>query len=120
MEQTTSHLIARRRLFLEQDIWKTIPWALQGPSKSQQNLLVDMLVDIPGYLQDDNELQHSPDPIAHASLLARVKSTLYALYNWRYVRRPRFLRNPRQTIKSPTPVALSTSLEFRTLLSTHR
>lgn len=85
MDQTTSHLIAHRRLFLEQEEWKRIPWALEGTTKSQQNHIIDILVDVPGFLYDDTQLRESNDPAARADLLSRVKSRLYALHNWRYV-----------------------------------
>lgn len=79
-----SHLIARQPLFLSQPQWKTVPWALDPPSKNQQNLLTDILVNIPGYLAEDLKLQQHNDAIANNALLEKVKESLYTLYCWRY------------------------------------
>ena len=80
----TSFLIARQRLFLEAQEWKVIPWALNPFSKTQQNYLVDILVDVPGLLQDAGKLNEQSNQQAEERLLSRVKARLYALYHWRF------------------------------------
>lgn len=85
MPQATSFILARQPLFLASEEWKTIPWALDPASKSQQNHLTDILVDIPGLLFRAGELQHNnDDPSARLAHLERVKATLFFLYCWRY------------------------------------
>ncbi|KAI1047117.1 hypothetical protein LB505_010096, partial [Fusarium chuoi] len=42
----------RKRIFLEQDGWKHIPWALQPMSKAIGDFLQDILCDIPGMMED--------------------------------------------------------------------
>jgi hypothetical protein len=81
---TTGMLVARRRLFLEQDPWKTIPWALDPDSKTQQNHLGDILVMVPGFLEDDDALKERDDPLLHQNLIARVEEQLVKLYEWRW------------------------------------
>ncbi|KAF2120760.1 hypothetical protein BDV96DRAFT_641417 [Lophiotrema nucula] len=81
---TTSFLVARQRLFLEEQEWKVIPWDLKPFSKTQQNYLVDILVDVPGLLQDATKLQGQGDQQVDEELLSRVKARLYALYHWRF------------------------------------
>ncbi|KAF2472043.1 uncharacterized protein BDR25DRAFT_17757 [Lindgomyces ingoldianus] len=80
----TTFLIARQPLFLDQEPWKSIPWALDPSTKSQQNHLVDILVHIPGFLASDSKLQECPDAGGISSLLHHIKSRLYTLYVWRY------------------------------------
>ncbi|KAF2735449.1 hypothetical protein EJ04DRAFT_576098 [Polyplosphaeria fusca] len=80
----TTFCIARQPLFLQAEEWKAIPWVLDPASKSQQNYLVDILVDIPGFLHDDAKLMEHDDPEARDSLLSRVKGNLYALHHWRF------------------------------------
>ncbi|KAF2804810.1 uncharacterized protein BDZ99DRAFT_143497 [Mytilinidion resinicola] len=80
----TTALIARQRTFLEQEGWCSIPWALDAASKSQQNHLVDILVTVPGFLEDDAKLRHIEDPEVKQSLLDRVRTQLANLYSWRW------------------------------------
>ncbi|KAM5386109.1 hypothetical protein AU210_014088 [Fusarium oxysporum f. sp. radicis-cucumerinum] len=46
----------RKRTFLEQDEWKHIPWALQPMSKTIGDFLQDILCDIPGMMEDVDNL----------------------------------------------------------------
>lgn len=48
---------ARRRTFLAEDAWRSIPWAGQPFPKSSQDQLVDVLSTVPGFLQDLELLQ---------------------------------------------------------------
>ena len=43
MIQTIAHLTSRTPLFLAEERWKTIPWALDPNSKNRQNQLTDIL-----------------------------------------------------------------------------
>lgn len=49
-------LSAKRRLFLEEYRWRTVPWALEPASKRPQAHLLDILVMIPGLLEDEKRL----------------------------------------------------------------
>ncbi|KAH7151228.1 hypothetical protein DER46DRAFT_629062 [Fusarium sp. MPI-SDFR-AT-0072] len=46
----------RKRTFLEQDEWKHIPWALQPMSKTIGDFLQDILCEIPGMMEDVDNL----------------------------------------------------------------
>ncbi|KAJ5761998.1 uncharacterized protein N7511_005380 [Penicillium nucicola] len=114
------YIVERKRCFLEDPSWKTIPWALKGEdAKSPTDFLHDILVDIPGLLEDAN---HSKtwDPIfpGHdsfkAELLPRVQSTLEALYIWRWRWETLFptatyLAEPTNQNTFPTSIALPPS-----------
>jgi len=63
----------RQRLFLEHPSWRVKPWALDPAAKSGQHHLLDILVIVPGLLQDHTELERarqgasidgSPGPIS--------------------------------------------------------
>lgn len=75
---------ARKPLFLAKEEWKTIPWALDPSSKNEQNHIMDIFVDIPGFLAEDDARQDNADEAIRVELLARVKSKLFDLYCWRY------------------------------------
>jgi hypothetical protein len=81
---TTGMIVTHRRIFLEQEEWRTIPWALDQDSKTQQNHLGDIMVMIPGFLQDDDALSKESDPLLHKSLTVRVEAQLVKLYEWRW------------------------------------
>ncbi|KAL1961529.1 hypothetical protein VTN77DRAFT_1634 [Rasamsonia byssochlamydoides] len=53
------HLVERKRCFLEQDVWKTLPWALSPGTKSVMDYLLDILCDVPGILEDADLLQQN-------------------------------------------------------------
>lgn len=84
--QFTIGLVAKRRIFLEQAAWKTIPWSGVGvPQKSPQNELIDIMVNIPGYMEDLASIQNgsaSGTQVVH--LVTSVKRDLSALYEWRW------------------------------------
>ncbi|ETN40746.1 uncharacterized protein HMPREF1541_05026 [Cyphellophora europaea CBS 101466] len=83
----TVGLVAKKRIFLEQAIWKTAPWQGSGlPPKTAQNELVDIMVGIPGYMQDTVEIQQggAKDKQKKALLLARLKADLSTLFDWRW------------------------------------
>jgi hypothetical protein len=45
-------IVQRKRTFLEQSIWQTVPWALQPGVRSTTQLLHDLLCEIPGLFED--------------------------------------------------------------------
>lgn len=49
----------RRRTFLEQEDWKTIPWEDEPDSKSQLDGVTDIMADIPGLYEDLDILNSS-------------------------------------------------------------
>jgi hypothetical protein len=80
----TTHLILRRRTFLELESWTTVPWMLDPGSKSHQSHIADVLVSIPGLLEDAEIHTQSPARNQPIDLLIRIKSQLEKLYNWRW------------------------------------
>ncbi|KAF4340294.1 transcriptional regulatory [Fusarium beomiforme] len=70
----------RKRTFLEQDEWKTVPWALQPMSKTIACFLQDILCDIPGMMEDADDLSSPAGDLVSASLLwQKVHSTFKQL-----------------------------------------
>ncbi|KAJ5515996.1 hypothetical protein N7527_007556 [Penicillium freii] len=84
------YIIERKRCFLEDPAWKTIPWAERGlGSKTPTDLLQDIMCDIPGILQGQSEAAlWDPNDSRKEELtfvfIPRVLSTLEALYSWRW------------------------------------
>lgn len=84
--QFTIGLVSKRRIFLEQESWKTLPWCGVGlPPKSPQNELVDIMVNIPGYMEVLASLQTGQASAAQvAHLVANLKEDLSFSYQWRW------------------------------------
>lgn len=84
--QFTIGLVSRRRTFLEQDSWKTSPWRSVGlPPKTPQNELVDIMVNIPGYMEDLASIQTGQASDTRiAQLVASIKEDLSFSYKWRW------------------------------------
>lgn len=81
-------IVERKRFFLENLEWKTIPWAIKGlDAKLPLHELHDIMVDVPGILEDIDRLvawdpevpgrKEFRDNYAH-----RVFETLNQLYSW--------------------------------------
>ncbi|KAM5353341.1 hypothetical protein ACJZ2D_016757 [Fusarium nematophilum] len=49
---TIDSLYKRKRIYLEEHRWRTIPWALNPPAKLPQSKLLDFLAYVPGFLED--------------------------------------------------------------------
>jgi len=81
---TTVGIISKRRCFLEEENWRTVPWAIEPSSKSRQNYLADILVTVPGMLEDDAALSQQDDSTARAALIDRVERQLVNLFKWRW------------------------------------
>lgn len=80
----TVGIISKRRCFLEDEKWRIVPWALDPASKSEQNHLADILVTVPGMLEEDAKLFQREDPVALAGLVDRVLQQLVKLFEWRW------------------------------------
>lgn len=50
--KTTSFLAQRKRCFLEQLDWQTVPWQGSVPQRSYLSLVTDIFCDIPGLMED--------------------------------------------------------------------
>lgn len=101
-------LFARKKLFLEDHGWQTVPWALEpASSKRPQSHLLDIFVMIPGLLEEERRLSDEEDEeenpyysiggsislgpgpnSAHIyrlmALRERVATQLERLYRWRW------------------------------------
>ncbi|KAF5638080.1 thiamine biosynthesis regulatory [Fusarium sp. NRRL 52700] len=61
----------RKRTFLDQDEWKHIPWALQPMSKTIGDSLQDILCDIPGMMEDIDNLVDANGCSVSADLISQ-------------------------------------------------
>ena len=83
--QVTVSLITRTRTFLEQAEWLSEPWAACGElNKNAQNRLVDILVHIPGFLQDQTQLEQVPSEHFRHDLIQRIEYQIAKAHNWRW------------------------------------
>lgn len=77
-------LLQKKRLFLEEEAWRVVPWELEPARKGQQDRLVDVLVSVPGFLEDQTKVVEVPDLDAKMGLVGRVGGALRALCEWRW------------------------------------
>ncbi|KAH7386901.1 hypothetical protein DE146DRAFT_186573 [Phaeosphaeria sp. MPI-PUGE-AT-0046c] len=84
--QMIAALFGRQRLFLESDQWRTVSWLLHPACKTPQSELMDILVLVPGILQDYASLESSDfiSQVQLQELQARVETQLILLYQWRW------------------------------------
>ncbi|KEF60528.1 uncharacterized protein A1O9_02089 [Exophiala aquamarina CBS 119918] len=81
----TVALITKTRTFLEQSIWLTEPWAEIGAAnKSFQNQLVDVLVHLPGFLQDQDQLEQAQSAKLKSDLVRRIEFQIERISQWRW------------------------------------
>lgn len=80
----TIGLISKKRCFPDEEKWQVIPWAIEPSSKSPQNYLADILVTVPGMLEDDAVLRRQYDSTARATLIDRLERQLIKLFEWRW------------------------------------
>ncbi|KAE8327916.1 hypothetical protein BDV39DRAFT_204628 [Aspergillus sergii] len=80
----TIGLISKKRCFPDEEKWHSIPWAVEPSSKSPQNYLADILVTVPGMLEDDAVLRRQYDSTARATLIDRLERQLIKLFEWRW------------------------------------
>ncbi|KAH7033924.1 hypothetical protein B0J12DRAFT_278402 [Macrophomina phaseolina] len=117
-------LLERKRTFFEEDMWKTVPWALNPSAKSPTNHLLDILADVPGFLEDEKTIKQANDGGLRKSLRSRVEQRLQDVYQWRWAwesRNPRAAfevstRTSAQMPSSEIPRGLETSLIYTTWL----
>jgi hypothetical protein len=84
--QIIAALFGRQRLFLDSEQWRTVPW-LQHPNfKTPQSELLDILILVPGILQDYASLESSSFIGSYhlQEIQARVETQLILLYQWRW------------------------------------
>lgn len=84
ISKVTVGLIARHRSLLEQEHWRTVPWALNPWMQSAQSRLVNILIFVPGFLEDDTRLGREFDFEFHEDLVQRLKFQLEQLFTWRW------------------------------------
>lgn len=86
-EQAVTALIGRQRLFLEDEQWRTVPWLQDPSSKTPQSELLDILIVIPGILEDHSTLKVSrrTSQLQYQHLRSRAKAQLLLLFKWRWL-----------------------------------
>ncbi|KAK8215910.1 hypothetical protein IWZ01DRAFT_183241 [Phyllosticta capitalensis] len=78
-------LMERKRSFLEQEQWKTVPWERDPQKRSPSCRLLDILSVVPGLLEDEDSLENHPDPQPlREALLAQTQDLLQELFKWRW------------------------------------
>ncbi|KAH9205544.1 hypothetical protein DL95DRAFT_439113 [Leptodontidium sp. 2 PMI_412] len=80
----TIDIISKKRCFLDQENWRSVPWAMEPNSKSPQNYLADILATIPGMLQEDAALGRHDGSRGRSTLIGRVERQLVELFKWRW------------------------------------
>jgi len=90
LSQTTRALALRKRTFLEDQDWITIPWMDAPTPKSSMHRLIDVVARIPGLLEDIDRIQ-AEQTTADAtnqqeieSYRQRVVKALSELLDWRW------------------------------------
>ncbi|KAI8962827.1 hypothetical protein F5Y11DRAFT_347182 [Daldinia sp. FL1419] len=90
-------LFSRRRIFLEDPCWQDVPYALDPYAKPQQSRLLDILVTIPGLLEENARIESIGNPTGDGpspnldkrlryqeSLCERIIVQLERLFRWRW------------------------------------
>ncbi|CAN8101225.1 unnamed protein product [Discula destructiva] len=72
----------RRRIFLEEPKWKTIPW--EKMSKTALDSLLDILADMPGIVNDMAASEHPISPATRSSFHQKVGQLRIKLTTWRW------------------------------------
>ncbi|MCJ1243569.1 hypothetical protein MMC30_000766 [Trapelia coarctata] len=87
---TTRALALRKRTFLEDQDWITIPWMDNPTPKSSMHRLIDVVARIPGLLEDSDRIQaeqataDTPNLQEIEPYRRRVVTVLCDLLNWRW------------------------------------
>ena len=71
-------------MFLEDEAWRIVPWELEPEMKGEQDQLVDVLVFMPGLLEDQTRLLDVPDFEATMELVGNAVQALTRLFEWRW------------------------------------
>lgn len=82
LAQICQSFATRRRIFLEEEKWKTIPWAKLP--KTALDSLIDLLADMPGIVNDMAASEHPISPATRASFHAKVGQLRTKLRAWRW------------------------------------
>ncbi|KAH7028260.1 hypothetical protein B0J12DRAFT_704691 [Macrophomina phaseolina] len=77
-------LLERKRTFFKEDRWKTVPWALNPSAKSPTNHLLNILADVPAFLEYEKTIKQANDNSLRKSLRSRVEQRLHDVYQWRW------------------------------------
>ena len=85
-DQLITATIRRKRTFLAEEAWKTIPWEEQ--EKTARDRLLDVAVDVPGLLQELDEFCEWPTSDKLDSLLQNLKQVEAGLTHWFEVEAP--------------------------------
>ena len=116
-------IISRQRLFLDRKEWLAVPWALHPAAKTPQSQLCDILVAVPGYLAEYEELKQQTAPLPGVSLsyrdsatatasrtvqrrsalLKSLESRLERLFLWRWIWQRHHGHEVSVDLKSPSP-----------------
>lgn len=80
--QICQSFAVRRRTFLEEKRWKTIPW--EKVPKTALDSLIDILADMPGIVNDMAASEHPISPATKASFHATVRRLRTDLQAWRW------------------------------------
>lgn len=83
-------LVDKKRTFLEREEWKITPWRLHPESKDLTSYIVDVLCDLPGLLQDFDELESTnltfkQRALRQQKLAADINHHLKLIYDWRVI-----------------------------------
>ncbi|KAL6890872.1 hypothetical protein GGI43DRAFT_415005 [Trichoderma evansii] len=83
-----AYLIRRQRCFLEEDAWKTVPWADDAGPKTSMDCLIDIFCHLPGIMEDVQAPLTSAaiveeSTISDIILCFQIKALFERLYNWR-------------------------------------
>lgn len=70
----------RKRSLLDQDGWKTIPWQVDPDAKTTGDKLQDLFCQVPGILEDSDEVLRCPSQIRLRALLDKVSLALDELF----------------------------------------
>lgn len=75
----------KKRCFLEEPAWKTIPWAKHPECKTLLSIITDRKCDIPGLLEDMEAMRtgERASQTDIATLCEKVHAQLYDLFVWR-------------------------------------
>ncbi|KAJ4860597.1 hypothetical protein T069G_05585 [Trichoderma breve] len=74
-------LIRRQAIFLERDEWKTIPWLLHPEMKTNASKLIDIVSDIPGIIQDTDDILDKRSQWVYNGLNIPQKETLTTVHD---------------------------------------
>ncbi|QLI67730.1 uncharacterized protein G6M90_00g044640 [Metarhizium brunneum] len=70
-----SHIVMRKRCFLEAEEWKTGPWAPQPDSKLPGSMLMDVFVTLPGIVEDADKLKADAEKLRSGTLAGAAVMT---------------------------------------------